>query len=265
MTHPPAARTAPPEARERRTSLRERLVSAALWALGLAWLIAWLPALTLLSKLIPAHRTDALTRVYTAGQVRLTLCRWRALVHPNVDPHTPYLFVQNHINLLDHCTMYNATPHYKQGMELKSHFRIPFYGPFMRGRGTLAVEPGSPAGLRQLLRDMKRELAEGRSLLAFPEGTRTRTGRVAAFQPGIFALARQLKLPVVPVAVVGMHEVIATGEHVFRPFREVTVHVMEPMPTDEVSKEDLPAFVEAVRGRIAERVDAWYFARGDAP
>ena len=58
--------------------------------------------------------------------------RLRHEVHPDVDPARPYMFVQNHVNLLDHCTVYNATPHFKQGVELAKHFEIPVYGWFMR-------------------------------------------------------------------------------------------------------------------------------------
>ena len=39
-----------------------------------------------------------------------------------------YFFMQNHVNLLDHASTYNATPQFKQGVNLAAHFRIPMSG-----------------------------------------------------------------------------------------------------------------------------------------
>lgn len=245
-------------------SLADKIVGIGLWGMGLAWLGTTLPALTLLQKRVPSHRIDRITRVYTRGQVALTLCRWKAEVDPAVKPDGVYLFVQNHVNVLDHCTMYNATPHFKQGMELAKHFDLPFYGPFMKSRGTIPVVPNDQAAMLKLRRGMRKELDAGHSLLAFPEGTRTRDGRVAPFREGLFHLARGLKVEIVPVAITGMWEVLPTGGWVMRPFQDVTVHVMAPIPTADLKRSDVPDLVERVRAPIVEKVDAYYAARGEA-
>lgn len=238
-------------------TVRDEAASAALWGLGLGWMAAVLPPLTLLQRRVPSHAIDGLTRIYTKGQIAMTLCRWRAEVDPAVDPDRPYLFVQNHVNVLDHCTAYHATPHIKTGIELAGHFRIPVYGPFMRSRGTIGLERDDPAHLLTLRRRMRDELAAGRSLIAFPEGTRTRDGRVGPFHTGLFHVARALRAEVVPVALTGMQDVLRTGRHRMRPLQEVTVHVLSPMPTAELSRDEVPAFTASVRARIADVVDAW--------
>lgn len=236
---------------------RDEAVSLALWGVGLAWVATTLPPLTLLHRRFSLEQLDRLTRVYTRGQVALTGCRWRAEVDPAVDPSQPYVFVQNHVNLLDHCTAYDATPHLKTGIELASHFSIPFYGPFMKARGTIGIDPEDPAHLFFLRRRMREELDAGRSLIAFPEGTRTRTGRVGPFHPGVFAVARHLKASVVPIALTGMYDVVHTGSRRFRPCQEVVVRVMAPRPTRDVARADLPAFVDQIQADIAAHVDAW--------
>jgi 1-acyl-sn-glycerol-3-phosphate acyltransferase len=244
-------------------TLAERAASAALWTVGLGWLAAATSALTLAYRLRPAAEIDAWTRLYLRGQLLLTTARWRAEVHPDVRPDTAYVFCQNHVNVLDHCTMYLATPHFKQGIELEDHFRIPFYGPFMRARGTIPVNRDDPKDMIRLMRRAKDEIRAGHSLLVFPEGTRTRTGRVGPFHAGIFHVARALGAPVVPVAVTGMHEVQPTGTWRFRPFQEVVVHVMAPIPTAGLARDQVPALCEEVQAKVAEKVDAWY-ARGGA-
>ena len=181
-------------------------VALALWTLGVLWLVPMLLVLMILGWVLPQERLEWLSRLYCRGQVWLTWTRWRAVIDASVDPGRPYLFVQNHVNLLDHVTMYPATPHFKQGMELESHFSIPFYGWFMKSRGTIGVRRGAGTQGREALREaMRAQVVEGRSILGFPEGTRTLDGRVGTFRKGLFLLARDLELPVVPVAVTGMY------------------------------------------------------------
>lgn len=242
--------------------LREKLVSAGMWGAGLSWLGLTLPPLTAAFQAFGPDAVEPLTRRYIRGQVALTLCDWRAEVHPDVDPAGVYLFAQNHVNIFDHVTMYEATPHFKQGVELEKHFEIPFYGPFMKARGTLPVRPGDRRGLLELRKRAQAEVAEGRSLLVFPEGTRTRDGRVGPFKEGVFHLAVRLKIPVVPVAVTGMWEVLATGDWVMRPFKEVTVHIHAPVPTEGLTRRDVPALTAQVHNTISDTVDAYYDRMG---
>jgi 1-acyl-sn-glycerol-3-phosphate acyltransferase len=232
-------------------------VSVALWTAGLAWLVPMMGTMSALSLVMPPDRIEGLSRLYCRGQVALTGARWRAEVDPAIDPAKPYLFASNHVNLLDHATMYPATPHFKQGLELESHFRIPVYGWFMRMRGTIPVRRVADRLAHEELRQhIAAEVGRGHSILAFPEGTRTRDGRVGRFRKGIFRIARDLSLPVVPVAVTGMFEILRAGSALFRPGRQVVVWCGAPIPTEGVPDGDLADLAERVRAPIAMRVDA---------
>jgi 1-acyl-sn-glycerol-3-phosphate acyltransferase len=78
---------------------------------------------------------------------------------------------------------------------------IPVVGWAMARVGNIAVERGDgAAALRGLVRQAKAAIADGRSILIFPEGTRTPVGSQPPYQVGTAALYRQLGVPVVPVA-----------------------------------------------------------------
>ena len=78
---------------------------------------------------------------------------------------------------------------------------IPIVGWAMARAGNLAVARGDGAqALRGLVRQAKAAIAEGRSILIFPEGTRVAVGAERPYQVGTAALYRQLGVPVVPVA-----------------------------------------------------------------
>jgi 1-acyl-sn-glycerol-3-phosphate acyltransferase len=79
---------------------------------------------------------------------------------------------------------------------------IPFYGWYALKAGMIPIDRGAAAAaLRQMVARSGRAVAERRPIIVFPEGTRTAPGAAPAYQPGIYALYRQLDLPLVPVAV----------------------------------------------------------------
>ncbi len=234
-----------------------------MWVPGLAWLTGGMGTLMVAQRFLQPDRIERFTRIYTRGQIVAAGTRLRYVVHPDVDPKGVYMFVQNHVNLLDHCTMYNATPHFKQGIELAAHFKLPVYGWFMKQRGTIPVHrERGPKEMMQIMEErMRAEVARGHSLLAFPEGTRTRDGRVGPFRPGVLKLGHRMRLPFVPVAVTGMFEVLRKSEPYIVPGGNVTVYVERPIETKDVSEEDFPALMEQVRSIVAARVDDYYRGR----
>lgn len=244
--------------RSEEPTMSDKLVSAAMWVVALVFLAGWSIPVTALAQVVHPDRTDALTRFFLRGQLWLTWSSWRAEVDPAVRDDRQYVFATNHVNMLDFATMYRATPHFKQGMNLAKHFKIPVYGWFMKGRGTIAVNPGEVGWRVRLRKAIQQEIEANRSILVFPEGTRTRDGRVRPFKKGIFEIAHELELEIVPVAVTGMHEVLSTADHLLRPFGEVVVHVMAPVPTKGVPLEELPALVAHVQAQVAAKVDAVY-------
>ncbi len=79
---------------------------------------------------------------------------------------------------------------------------IPIYGWYALKAGMIPVDRGGRASaLKAMVASAQRALEAGRSVLIFPEGTRSAVGAPPAYQPGVMALYRQLDVPLVPVAV----------------------------------------------------------------
>ncbi len=255
------AEAAAAAARERPVTLVDRAVSVALWSAGLSWMVPVMGTMMAAAVVKESDQTDWLNRLYCRGQIALTGARYRTVVDPGIDPDQPYVFCQNHVNLLDHVTMYCSTPHFKQGLELSDHFDIPVYGWFMKQRGTIPVHKGRRDAFDLLKEGFAREVAKGHSILAFPEGTRSRTGRVGKFRKGVFMAAVELGIPVVPVAVTGMFEILRPGSGIFRKGQEVTVYVDAPIPTEGLSAGDVPRLARQVQAVVSERVDRYWEQR----
>ena len=240
----------------RATTGWNRIVSLMIWVVAGGFLVFALSFLTIVYQFIKPDQVQFLERLYCRLQLALTFNKQTHWVHPDVDPRTQYLFIQNHTSHLDHVAMYTATPHFKQGIELETHFDYPFYGWFMKSRGTIPVPKDRSGALQALSRAVRTELDADHSILGFPEGHRTLTGHVGGFHDGLFHIAIELGVPVVPVAVTGLYEVLHKGSLVIRPGNEIVVHVEEPIPTDGMTAKDVPALRDQVRDVISSRVEA---------
>jgi 1-acyl-sn-glycerol-3-phosphate acyltransferase len=122
---------------------------------------------------------------------------------------------------------------------------IPVVGWAMARAGNIAVERGEGAkALRSLLRQAKAAVAEGRSILIFPEGTRTPVGAERAYHAGTAALYRQLGVPVVPVA---LNSGLFWGRRKFIKWPGIIdVEVLPPIPPGL----DRETFMATLRDRI---------------
>ena len=241
----------------------ERIWSVFVWLIAGGFLILMLPLLTLLHWLFGPDRLQALERFYSRTQLALTFNRKVHHVHPAVDPETQYIFIQNHTSHLDHVALYTATPHFKQGIELESHFEYPVYGWFMKARGTIPVPKDRQGALNALRKAIREEVDRGHSILGFPEGHRTRTGRVGKFYDGIFRVAIELGVPIVPVAVTGLYDVLHKGSLVIRSGKLISVFVEEPIATEGLSEENVAELRDRVQEAIAARVDPYFDAKAE--
>lgn len=112
----------------------------------------------------------------------------------------PVIYAAKHQSAWDTCvflTLLDA-PCYVLKREL---LRIPFWGWYLWRMGMIAIDrSGSASTMKQMLRDAKARVAEGRTIVIYPEGTRTKPGAAPVYHPGVMALYSQLDIPVIPVA-----------------------------------------------------------------
>lgn len=122
---------------------------------------------------------------------------------------------------------------------------IPFYGWYLRKAGMIGIDRDvGAAALRRMLRAARAAVADGRSILIFPEGTRTLVGSDAPYHPGVGALARDLKLPLVPVA---LNSGLFWGRrHFLKRPGLIIVEILPPL-SGEIDRRQI---TEELRGRI---------------
>lgn len=163
-------------------------------------------------------------------------------------PNEPALLVANHVSYLDPLVVMSSHPALPVAKDEVR--RWPLIGPLCERAGVQFVARARTASGAATLRKMARTLAEGTSILNFPEGTTSEGSAVLPLKPACFRIARLARAPVVPVAIVWESpELSWTGDASFLPHYldvagrqqiHVRVHWSEPLQTSpDTTDQDL--------------------------
>jgi 1-acyl-sn-glycerol-3-phosphate acyltransferase len=112
--------------------------------------------------------------------------------------------------------------------------------------GVLPVRRSGADTYAQLLAAARPALKAGRTVVIYPEGTRSTDGKVGEFRSGALRLARDCGVPLVPVAVLGTAEVLSKGAS-FISHAPMQVRIGEPVDPDSISAPQLRAQVMDLR------------------
>jgi 1-acyl-sn-glycerol-3-phosphate acyltransferase len=161
------------------------------------------------------------------------------------------IFVANHSSFYDIPIVFTALPRQLRIMAKSALGYVPFIGWHLHRSGHLLVNRAKPGAA--IFKKMQRMTRQRASLIVFPEGSRSRDGRLGRFKGGVFLLAIENRLPIVPVSIAGSRTVMPKGRFRVRSaIVQVTVH--EPIPTAGLSRDEARALAERVRDIVAADV-----------
>ncbi len=162
-------------------------------------------------------------RVYGWVLVRLVPFFAPVRLHiPAAGLPTPAIFVANHNSAIDPYLF--GTIAVENSFVTSWPFRIPVYNFFMRLAGYANADGGWP----EIAGKGRQLLAAGSSLIIWPEGHRSRDGRLARFKNGAFRLAVETGRPVIPVCIIGSGQVLPPGQRLLNPAR-ISLHILAPL------------------------------------
>lgn len=164
------------------------------------------------------------------------LCPWWRIEvtgREHIQPGKPYVVVSNHQAMLDIPLLY-VLPFNFKWVSKREVYKIPIFGWVLWMHGDVAIERGGTASAKAMLKSCEDYLKRGVSVILFPEGTRTKTGRVNAFKEGAMILAEQNGVDVLPVVIDGTFDAFGQGgiaaPHTFQ------VRILPPVTAEEVAR-----------------------------
>lgn len=162
-----------------------------------------------------------------------------------------YVFASNHQSIYDIPIVFATIKRDLRIVAKASLGRFPFLGWHLRLAGHVLVDRERPGA--GVVKRMRRLVADGASVIVFPEGTRSVAGNVGRFKGGIFLMAIETRLPIVPVTIDGSRHVMKKGRLMVCP-GEVTLTLHDPIPTEGLAREDARALAERVRAVVTGAV-----------
>jgi 1-acyl-sn-glycerol-3-phosphate acyltransferase len=220
--------------------------NAAAWGVSFGLMAAAFGLSAAATRVVPFSRTHGYISTPLMGMcLQAVGADMRLWVHRDLQVGRPCVFCQNHVSILDAHVASNALPHPFVGLMHDWQFRIPVYGWLMQISEGIPVPRRGVGRAAQMAAAARERASRGLSVLAFPEGHRTRTGHTGPFRSGVFHMARAAGLPVVPVAVRGLHAINQAGSWRFQP-GPVDVWIGPPNETEGLDSVGIARCMEAV-------------------
>ncbi|HKG20899.1 MAG TPA: lysophospholipid acyltransferase family protein [Blastocatellia bacterium] len=167
-----------------------------------------------------------------------------------LDPKQSYVLTPNHQSFLEVPLLVTYLKRNPGFLAKKEVFKYPVFGYGIGLMGVVPVDRSNTQSAIESARTATRMLRRGKSYVVYPEGTRSRDGRLLPFKKGAFVMAVDAGVPVVPLSISGSTRIMPKGEIKIYP-ATVYITAHEPISTEGYSKENISELMGLAREKIA--------------
>lgn len=236
------------------------LMSLSRLAVGMVYMAVAVAIFMVVCLLVAPWRGLRIRACNVFGHITGRFCLWLAsaeLQDPagckaRAERFYPAIYVSNHTSALDIFVGIWLGPSGVVGVAKKQVVWYPFFGQLYAISGHLLIDRNDRANAVAALGELARLIAKHRlSVWMWPEGTRSKDGRLRPFKKGFAHLALATRLPIVPVVVTGAHRAWRKGSVMLEPV-SLGISVLDPIPTVDWTAETLDEHIEAVHQRFVD-------------
>lgn len=192
-------------------------------------------------------------RIWSRWFMRILLLPVHVEGRENIDNKTSYVFVANHQGAFDIFMIYGYLGRNFKWMMKSALRKTPLIGKACEAAGHIFVDKHGPKAIQHTHDQARAVLQGGTSLVVFPEGERTLTGKMGPFFRGAYQLADELQMSVVPITLDGPYVVLARSRgpinFVFWHRLRMTIH--KPIPPIGKGAENIKNAMDLSREAIA--------------
>lgn len=234
--------------------------SVLIWFGVVLLVLVWLPLLAIRRLLDrdPAH--------YGTGKLFRKLGKYISRINPNwkiaisgrtdIDDRKPYVMVCNHLSQAD-IPLISNLPWEMKWVAKKELFELPLVGWMMKLAGDVTVDRRAPDRKEATLAQGSYYLNHQCSVMFFPEGTRSRSGKLNAFTRGAFELAIREQIPILPLVIDGTQNTLPKRSWKFGVAKHIKLKVLDPIPTKGYSTKEVSKLTQEVRTKIFDQLVEW--------
>lgn len=171
------------------------------------------------------------------------------------DPERPTVFIANHESFMDIPFIFQL-PWKMKWVVKHSMTYIPVMGWMVKLTGHLTINRSSKSALKKL-ENLVKPIKDGIPVMIFPEGTRSKDGKLKNFKNGAFLLALENNFMLQPIVLEGVHELLPSGKKLFSPSAQLRLSVLDAIdPNDFDTMPALRSFchqlIENEQKRLSE-------------
>ncbi|MEE9912002.1 MAG: 1-acyl-sn-glycerol-3-phosphate acyltransferase [Deltaproteobacteria bacterium] len=192
------------------------------------------------------------------GKILLMICSTKVQVigAENILRGKPQVFMANHQSDFDILITLAHVPGQFRWIAKKELFAIPIFGRAMKGAGYIEIDRQNHEKAMQSLDLAALRIRQGKSVMTFPEGTRSRDGEIKAFKQGTFYLAIQSGVPVVPITIIGSGDIMPKRSLKIKPGK-IKLIIDKPIAVKDYTLENRQELIKRVRQVIIKNHDAY--------
>lgn len=231
--------------------LRERIVSFG-WRAPMFFLAtAFFGSFSLLASLWDksGKRQHRIAQSWGRAVTRISGAKVTVLNRQRLDGRVA-VYAANHLSYADTPVLFGILPFQFRIVARHDLFRLPFIGWHLTRSGQVPVNVTNPRASISSLGGAVKTLKSGMPVFIFPEGGRSETGYVEEFLNGPAFMAIRAGVPVIPMALIGTHELLPIHSAEFHPV-PVTLVIGEPIETAGYSVRQMDALTERMREAIS--------------
>ncbi len=227
----------------------------ALCVIPFALLLTLLISITTLFKTLVLRGNAASVQVLAAWWA-ISICRASGVevtvtgTEP-LDPEKPYIFAANHQSQFDIFVLQGFLGIDFRWLAKKELFTVPIWGPAMLRAGYIPIDRSHGRKAIKSLNEAAKKIAAGTSVIIFPEGTRSKDGKLHKFKAGAMVLAIKSGIPLVPVAILGTYEILPKGKLLMKPGK-VEIRVGNPIETKNYNSKDKHKLAKVMQEAVSE-------------
>lgn len=159
---------------------------------------------------------------------------WRIKVQDRekINPKQTYVIISNHQSILD-IVVFNRLRKTLRWVSKIEVFKVPVLGWSMKMTKYIPIERGNKHSVARMMDQCVSSLNDEVSIVIFPEGTRSLTGKIGKFKSGAFQLAIKTGRPILPVVLDGTGDILPKKGILFHERRDVRIKVLDPVFPDD--------------------------------
>jgi 1-acyl-sn-glycerol-3-phosphate acyltransferase len=242
------------------------MIRSALLVMLAVAITAFMSVCALLFPLISPGENKAhkVANLWAKMLLKLTSIRVNVIGRENVLMNRPQIFMANHQSDFDILIVLAHIPGQFRWIVKKELFKIPVFGKAMKSAGYIEIDRQNHENAMKSLEEAAQKIREGKSVVTFPEGTRSKDGIIKPFKQGMFHLAIQAGVPIVPISLIGAHEIMPKRTLMIKPGR-VTMVIGRPVDVSGYTIETRSELIELVRGTIVRNFESGRASGGTPP